>query len=870
MYTPSLLAKKQWLTTAPKDVPLGDDIGTGIHHFLLPSHGWGAAIDTTEAKTYAPEKREELRLWRNDIRKSPSKPITKRLQALTQRVETLWEFTLRRLTIAESEIRRDVHLWGSIPVAHTPAVTREQIEKVLSDPDGAYQRLRRVMDAWCALWAWPLTSDIDPPDWDQWAGGLEAILGLPPRAGKFERYGQTSLANDMSWQDLDIAEDTDRTFAQAQPTSKALASFPWLQIAEDVADAQGFFHWELDFAPVFARGGFDLQVGNPPWVRPDWDEASFLAEFDPSWQLTPKMPESIKQAKRNELLSVQTVRDSYLNERSEQSGTTASLSSSIDRPLLSGLRTDLYRCFMDKSWLTTNHGGIVGLIHPESHFTEVRAKNLRRETYYRLKRHWQFRNEAKLFEIHHAKEYGVHVYGRPSPIYFLQGSSLYHPDTVQRSFNHDGTGPTPGVKDPNGKWDMRPHAERIVRVTFEQLTTWSRIVEEPGSRPDETRLLYPINRSTAGVLDKISSAPRISEVPFEWTLGWDEAAARRKGFIVSESATRDRWDEAILQGPHISTACAIHQQPDSNPNRAHLYAPIDLEKISEEFIPRTNYKIGKSKSEYFAAYPHWDTRPSNELFRVAWREMCDVATARTLHSALLPPGPSHVGGIMSLSMDNYSDLATCAASTSSLVSDFLIKVMGNGHIKTSALGRLPMVRNHPLQNALVLRTLRLNCLVSEYAELWSSLYDPAWQRESWVNGIGIDYNGRTGLGDVGPEWHLATPFRRAADRRQAEIEIDAILAVMLGITAEEISIVYRTQFPILQKYDRTALYDSAGRRLPAAVETDLRTSGHFDPGDVTIDGTRYEYPFHSVDRERDIEIAHKYFASTLAKNHLVH
>ena len=93
---------------------------------------------------------------------------------------------------------------------------------------------------------------------------------------------------------------------------------------------------------------------------------------------------------------------------------------------------------------------------------------------------------------------------------------------------------------------------------------------------------------------------------------------------------------------------------------------------------------------------------------------------------------------------------------------------------------------------------------------------------------------------------------------------------MLGITAEEISIVYRTQFPILQKYDRTALYDSAGRRLPAAVETDLRTSGHFDPGDVTIDGTRYEYPFHSVDRERDIEIAHKYFASTLAKNHLVH
>ena len=37
------------------------------------------------------------------------------------------------------------------------AVTREDIEKTLSKRNGAYQRLRRVMDAWAALWCWPLT-----------------------------------------------------------------------------------------------------------------------------------------------------------------------------------------------------------------------------------------------------------------------------------------------------------------------------------------------------------------------------------------------------------------------------------------------------------------------------------------------------------------------------------------------------------------------------------------------------------------------------------------------------------------------------------------------------------------------------------------
>ena len=181
VYGPNLLAKKAWLTTAPEDKPLGEEIGAGIHHFLLPSQGWGAVIDTPEAKTYAPDKREELRLWRNGIRGNPSAAMKKRLTAVAERVEILWEFTLRRLTIAESEIRRDIDIWGHQQDAPSDkAVTREQIEAVLQDENGAYRRLRRVMDAWCALWSWPLTTDIEPPDWDQWAGGLEAILGMPP------------------------------------------------------------------------------------------------------------------------------------------------------------------------------------------------------------------------------------------------------------------------------------------------------------------------------------------------------------------------------------------------------------------------------------------------------------------------------------------------------------------------------------------------------------------------------------------------------------------------------------------------------------------------------------------------------------------
>ncbi len=82
------------------------------------------------------------------------------------------------------------------------------------------------------------------------------------------------------------------------PVVKVLGDHSWLTVCERVAAQQGFFHWELDFAPAFARGGFDLQVGNPPWVRPRADIEALLAEGDPWWQLALKPSEQEKAAKR--------------------------------------------------------------------------------------------------------------------------------------------------------------------------------------------------------------------------------------------------------------------------------------------------------------------------------------------------------------------------------------------------------------------------------------------------------------------------------------------------------------------------------------------------------------------------------------------
>nr|WP_280238151.1 DNA methyltransferase [Nocardia abscessus] len=862
VYQPEQLAKKAWLKAVPMDVPLGEEIGVGIHHFLLPAEGWGAVVETAEAKAYAAEKREELRLWRNEIRKSPSKDIAKRLSRLAQRVDTLWDLTLRRLTIAESAIRRDLHLWGGGAVQPAPAVRREEIEAVLNDENGAYRRLRRAMDAWCALWSWPVTTDVPAPDWVQWVGGLEAVLGIAPKAGKYEKHGQISIAGDLSWYDLDIAEDTDRTFAQALPIDEALNEFAWLDVVATIADDQGFHHWELDFAPVFVRGGFDLQVGNPPWVRPDWDEAAVVADFDPWWQLAHKPSEAAKRVKLPQALSDPGVRKTYLDERAKQAGLSAHFGSGIDRPVLTGLQPDLYRCFMERTWRSMKNAGAVSLIHPESHFTEARATTLRRATYRRLRRHWGFKNNAYVFsEISHKVVFGIHTYGEPRDrIDFLHAGSIFHPSVVERSLVHDGSGAAPGIRYYD-EWDTRPHRERIIEVDESTLSQWADLVDAPGTATTEARMLYPVNRASADVLEKIAAAPRLADVTFHWTAGWHESADRKLGYFESRSAVPDSWDDVILQGPHLTVATPIYQQGNPTMRSNADYSPVDLETLPEDFIPRTNYQVARPSAEYLAAYPHWDGGPSSSYYRLAWREMCDSATVRTLHAALVPPGPAHVGGILSLTVSDPSDLAVMSAITSSLIADFLIKVMGVGHVKVSTLGKIPHVRTHALEPNLTLRALRMNCLVAEYASLWLQLYDSRWQDDSWVPAETAARNHESALGAVSSTWTRQTPFRTAADRRQALIEIDAIVAVMLGITAEELLTIYRTQFPVLQRYEREARYDANGRQLPTKVASELRKDPTLGRSDITVDGITYAAPFTGVDRERDMELAHSHFSS---------
>jgi hypothetical protein len=511
---------------------------------------------------------------------------------------------------------------------------------------------------------------------------------------------------------------------------------------------------------------------------------------------------------------------------------------------------------MERTWRSMGQGGIVGLIHPETHFTEGRAGGLRHETYKRLRRNWHFSNEMQMFEIDHRNEFGIHVYGAAAVPRFMYAVELYDPATLDRSLLHDGSGVEPGIKDENSDWDIRPHRNRIVNVDESVLARWAALVDELGTPALEARMLRPVNRSSQAVLNKLARAPRLGAVDFHWTRGWEEDRHRKDGYFESRSAVPESLDDVILQGPHFGVSTPFAKQPRITMRNRLDYEPWNLEELQADAIPRTNYQRAMPFEEYIAGYKTWEGRSSSQFFRLAWRNMAKSSNVRSLYPALIPPGPMHVNVVYSLAVKNLTDLAVAAGFWSSIPVDFLLKASGSSKVQADLARRFPHVRNHALEPELILRTLRLNCLTRAYEPLWTELHDPAWRQDSWTH----DRNDRPALGDVTPDWRWETPLRTDFDRRQALVEIDAITAIMLDITAEDLCTIYRTQFGVLRKYEKAMRFDANGRQVPNDVLKDYDKKGE------RADLGRYVLPFTPVDREKDMTRAHEVFAERTSDN----
>ncbi|WP_458089015.1 type II restriction endonuclease subunit M [Streptomyces malaysiensis] len=840
VYAAEALKRKAWLTTVPTDRPLRAgaeegqfQAGKEIHHFLLPAKGWGAVADAKQAKELARDDRDALAKWRTAVMATPSVAQGKRLLALATRVERLWELTRRRLIVSEREVRRQIDVWEVDPEQPlekaTGGVTREQIESALNEPGSPRGRLKLVMDAWCAMWFWPVgqPDTPTPPNLEEWLAFCEAVLGIPAAKAKARQSSRIGggaaglddefglFADTGEFEMLGMDDEFDRVMSQCLDLPSVMVRFPWLSEVDAVSRREGFFHWELEYAHVFEKGGFDLQVGNPPWVKPTWDDGLALAEYDPWFALTDRAPEKIRSEHRDAVLATAEKLNSYLADLISWAGISTFLGSPIEHPSLSGMQTNLYMNFMEQVWRNLRTSGSAGLVHPESHFTDPKGGPFRADTYRHLRRHFHFWNELFLFrEIHDTIDFGIHVYGQERPVSFLHMSSLFTPDMIDRSLIHDGEGGPPGIQYETGGWDSRPHAARIIRVTVHTLSAWAALVDPTGTPSLQARMLRPLTVGDNEALEVLAnSGHRLKDCEFFWTSALHEKGAKEGGLIEWRTETPNSWDDVVLQGPHFTVATPFAKQPNEAARGNNDYSPWDLRDLPQVIIPRTNYARAASSDRFSSVQQEWLSRPFTEYFRLAWRLMANLKNERSLHAAIIPPGPTHIHSVGSLALESPRATAVNAGLWASLVLDYLVKVSGKSNISADLINLFPAPLTHPLTTPLLLRTLRLNCLTGDYATLWGETFESAWLTDCWTD----SESPRPPIQAVEPTWSMATPLRTEYDRRMALAEIDALVAVMLGLTAEQLCAMYRSQFAVLRKYEWEMFFAPDGHKIGAAT-----------------------------------------------------
>lgn len=889
----------RWYENAPERVLLSEKRADKnftldrkqVYHFLLGDTGMASYNDRV-IKSLEPEKIKAMKTWNKRFTAPYDDDSIQTLLKLSSVVDSLWEEQVENRKALEERTQDNLSVFGhndNVIDSNTSVREKDRILHELYKSEhqknaGAYARLKFAMDYWCALWFWPIEQADLLPSRTEFLFDLTMILeGTPANTSRATAQSLFDEVTDVT-QGEQLLLDFASKFTEGSivDLDQLCAMFPRMELVRKIAEVNKFMHWELEFAELFAeRGGFDLILGNPPWIKITWNEHDVLSDSNPMFAV--KMLSATQTTReRGQSLSNLNTRKMYFAEYESLAGEQNFLNCIQLYTDLKGQQTNLYKCFLPQAFMFINQNGYVGFIHPDGVFDDPRGESFRTILYKKLTMHYSFINQMKLFDIGNTRTYSLNVYTNKKHNGFDCISNLFVPSTIDGCYDKtiDENTPVPGIKE-NGVWATNGHPKRVVRIDKNILKIFSAAIG--GSDAYEgmplplihSKEIYQVLERFAQYSQTIASCNDSVYI----TQMWNETAAQNDNILMRNTHFGESENDVIYSGAHIGVANPVYKTSQRVCETHRAFDYISIEYISDEYLQRTNYSICCSLQEYNSQVPKtfWESKYDSE-YRLVSRKMIDPAGERTLMSAIIVPGTGHTNGLLGIAFKDVRDLLKCAGAFASIPFDFFIKMLGKSNFYDDTVGMLPLLIDDSYTDDILVRVIGLNGVNRYYDGLIKRLgisIGVEWSK--------LDKRLERRIINSERGWNRSIPFRSEFERRQALIEIDVLVAMSLKMSLEQLKTIYKIQFPVSQQYEEDTWYDENGR-IVFTNNRSLTGVGFSRPewensikdapagskfyrtimDDTMPDGPvertiEYVAPFVRCDREKDYEVAWKFF-----------
>jgi hypothetical protein len=826
-----------------------------IFHFLLPDPGMAEYKDKV-VKKLVPEKIEIIKKWQRQMLGNFSPGEGETLRQLTAAADKLMIAWSRHLSDLRKETTDPLPVFGQekggemqTDLAFKDTVVNAEVLSQGVKASSEYTRLKLVMDYWCALWFWPIEEAGLLPNREEWLMELSLLLS----------DGRVDMAPDT--QDLfsrTMLEDRREEFANELGIVNVPALVEKnsrLRLVQKLADRYKFFHWELEYADIFAsKGGFDLILGNPPWIKIEWNEGGLLGEWQPLFEIR-KLSASMVATLRGETFDrFPKLQEEYLKEYESSAGTQNYLNADTNYLELKGMKANLYKCFLPLSWRVGYIEGVQGFVHPEGVYDDLNGGSLRRSVYKRLRFHFQFQNEFELFtgtNDHGRMRFGCHIYcSMQDKIVFKSINNLFTPQTIDSSFNHTGDGNCYGIKNEFDQWETRGHKSRILIIDNEKLKLFAKLYENEETPFLEARLPVLHSEELIPVLEKIAYYPRRLynlQGKYFSTVMFDENQVQKNGIIKRQTIFPDSLDQWVVGGPHFYVGTPLYKTPRKICEANMHYDCLDLTDIPDDYLPRSNFILACTPEEYEQRIPRvsWEEngcrKKVTEYFRFIHRRMFGSSSERSFICSILPKKCVHINTVVSTVFKDKTNLLDFLASCNSLVFDFYLRTTGRSDLYGEQLGIFPLLSSPYIQS----RVLFLCALNNHFYSLWNDHFKNNWTTHSWLKSDPRLSN--SFFQNLTSDWNRNCALRTDYERRQALVEIDVLVARELKINLEELIAVYQIQFPVLRQNENDTWYDRKGRII-FTCSKGLTGVGLPRTKRATDQGNNISYGIHTGDR----------------------